>query len=87
MATKAIFIKCVIQGNEEKFYVGVEPSDASADPCHRLGQYFIILHSIESARIIAGHEAKRIGVPVIECAPLMFCAPLSEKRVQLEGRE
>lgn len=64
---KAIYIKSVTWVGEKKFYVGYEPSNPDADPCSRLGSYFLSLDNIRAARAVATSEAQRYGCPVIEC--------------------
>lgn len=65
--TKAIYIKPMTWLGKLSFYVGQEPSDPTADLCCRLGQYFIRVDTMFSAKAIADHEARRTGSVVIVC--------------------
>jgi len=65
---KAVYVKSATFGSlGTKFYVGFAPSDPTRGPCDRLGQYFIVTQSLESAHGIADSVAFDYGVPVIEC--------------------
>lgn len=66
MAT-AIYIKPMTWAGKLEFFVGLQPSNPAADPCNRLGSYFIRTCRFESAKAIADHEAARLGVDVVTC--------------------
>lgn len=55
-----IFIKPMTWAGELRFYLGFSPSNPSADPCNRLGDYFLIIDSEVSARCVADAEARRM---------------------------
>lgn len=62
-----IYIKPMTWAGTLQFYVGRQPSNPAADPCSRLGAYFIVEDRIEAARAIANAEARRINGAVVEC--------------------
>ncbi len=67
MRERAVYIKPMTWAGNLRYYVGLQPSIPTADPCSRLGAYFIQCERRESALAIAQGEAKRLGWPVIEC--------------------
>jgi hypothetical protein len=67
MQRRAIYIKPMTWNGQLRYYIGMKPSNPNARPCYRLGGYFIVCQSFESARRIANSEAHRLGIDVIEC--------------------
>ena len=65
--TTVIYVKPVMWAGRLEVYLGTEPSRPSADPCSRLGRYFLKARSLDSARAVARAEAERLGVPWVEC--------------------
>jgi hypothetical protein len=60
MTSQTIFIKPMTWAGMTEFYVGFQPSRPDADPCSRLGSYFIRTEREFSARCIADSEAARL---------------------------
>lgn len=61
----AIYIK-TIKSVPDKFYIGFQPTNPNEVASYRLGEYFIRVSSLDSARAIA----KFHGRPVVECEPI-----------------
>lgn len=62
-----IYVKSNTWAGKTRWYVGLQASNPDADPCHKLGSYFIACSSRDAALAIAEHEARRMATNVVEC--------------------
>lgn len=71
--TKNVYIKPMTWNGNLRFYIGLHPSNSAAGSSDRLGGYFLIVKTIESARAVAESEVRRMNGLGHEYAGVVEC--------------
>jgi hypothetical protein len=60
---QTIYIKPCTWAGRLQYHLGYQPSRPDADPCSRLGSYFLVVDALSSARF----TAQSLSSDVVEC--------------------